>query len=241
MKDCQKVIDEHVAFIKDVLLSSGAKGIVYGNSGGKDSVLVGILCKMACDNVLGVIMPAGTAVNYQDDKNHAILVAEQFGIEYTEVDLGSVKSGLVSAVGKAVPLGNAAISNIAPRLRMTTLYAIALEKSMIVAGTGNRSERYMGYFTKYGDGAYDFNPISDLTVTEIYRLLSYLKVPEIIVSKPPSGGLYEGQTDEKEMGVTYDDIDSYLFTGKAPQDAIEKIESAHRKSRHKRSAPVHFE
>ena len=109
---------------------------------------------------------------------------------------------------------DAASANIAPRLRMITLYTIAASENRIVAGTGNRSEAYMGYFTKWGDGAYDFNPIADLTATEVFEFLRYLKAPSSIIEKAPSAGLFEGQTDEKEMGVTYKAIDKYITEGK---------------------------
>lgn len=231
-------IKSRVEFIKSVLEKSCSSGIIYGNSGGKDSALVGILCKMATDNVLGVIMPCGTARNYNQDKNDAIAVADKFNIDYITVDLSGAKEQIKSCIEKSVPLGDAALSNIAPRLRMTTLYAIAREKNYIVAGTGNRSEGYMGYFTKWGDGAHDFNPISDLTVTEIYEMLKYLKAPDVIISKAPSAGLYEGQTDENEMGIKYCDIDKFLLTGEAQEDTLKIIEKAHSASSHKRSGPI---
>lgn len=240
MESFEKEINQRVQFIKDLLKSSNAKGIIYGNSGGKDSALVGILCKMACDNVLGVIMPCGTKQNYNQDKQDAIKVAEKFDIDYITVDLTDVKEAFINSVNKNIKLNVAALSNIAPRLRMTTLYSIAREKNYIVAGTGNRSEGYMGYFTKWGDGAYDFNPIADLTVTEIYELLKYLKCPETIIKKAPSAGLFEGQTDEKEMGITYSAIDNYLLNGKADEKTLDIMEKAHKNSEHKRQSPIIF-
>lgn len=240
MNNAESEITGRVAFIKKVLSESGAKGIVFGNSGGKDSALVGILCKKACENVLGVIMPCGTSQNYNSDKSDAIKVAEKFDIAYTVVDLGGVKAELVKSVEKAVELNPGALSNIAPRLRMAALYAIAREKNYIVAGTGNRSEGYMGYFTKWGDGAYDFNPIADLTVSEIYSLLKYLDAPSEVITKAPSAGLYEGQTDEKEMGIAYSVIDNFLLNGEADEKSIEIIKKAHAQSEHKRKNPVKY-
>ena len=116
---------------------------------------------------------------------------------------------------------------------MTTLYANGQSRGYLVAGTGNASERYMGYFTKWGDGAFDFNPIADLTVTEVYEFLRYLKAPAAIIDKAPSAGLYEGQTDEAEMGIRYAQIDRYLLEGEADPKATEKIERAHSASLHK--------
>ncbi len=232
--DIEFEVKSRVDFIRKTVQESGASGIIYGSSGGKDSALVGILCKMATDNVLGVIMPCGTSRNYGQDKDDAITVAKQYNIDYIIVDLSGVKAEIIKSIENTLPLSDAAKSNISPRLRMTTLYAIAKTKNYIVAGTGNRSESYMGYFTKWGDGAYDFNPIADLTVTEIYEILKYLKAPETIITKAPSAGLYEGQTDEGEMGIKYADIDNYLLTGKCEPKNLEIINKAHRASEHKR-------
>ena len=127
-----------------------------------------------------------------------------------------------------------AISNIAPRLRMTTLYAVAAAEGLLVAGTGNRSEGYMGYYTKWGDGAHDFNPISDLTATEVIAILKFLGAPPSIVEKAPSAGLFDGQTDEQEMGVTYEAIDRYLTEGTATEKDRAIIERFHSRSEHKR-------
>ena len=123
---------------------------------------------------------------------------------------------------------------------MTTLYTYAAANSMLVAGTGNRSERYMGYFTKWGDGGFDFNPISDLTVGEVYEFLEFLGAPRSIIEKAPSAGLFEGQTDEKEMGVTYAAVDKYILTGEADEKDRKIIERYYNVSRHKRRLPSVF-
>ncbi len=239
MRDYKQEYDSRVAFIKKIVQEAGVKGIVFGNSGGKDSALVGILCKAACENTLGVIMPCGSKRNYNLDKNDAMLVANAFNIDSKTVDLADVQAKLIEELACA-DLNATAKNNIAPRLRMTTLYTVAAQNNMLVAGTGNRSEAYMGYFTKWGDGAYDFNPISDLTVTEIFEFLRYLNAPKEIIEKAPSAALFEGQTDEQEMGVTYAEIDEFLYTGKATEKSLAIINSYHSKSEHKRnSAPVY--
>ncbi|MCL2023419.1 MAG: NAD(+) synthase [Oscillospiraceae bacterium] len=212
--------------------------MVYGNSGGKDSVLVGILCKKACDNTLGVIMPCASKCNYESDKMDALAAAEKFGIDVREVDLTDTRSAITGAIN--TQLADHALANIAPRLRMTTLYAIAGAENRLVAGTGNRSERHMGYFTKWGDGAFDFNPIGDLTVKEIYEFLCYLEAPPAIIEKAPSAGLFEGQTDEQEMGITYAKIDDYLLNGAATEEDIAIIERYHKAGEHKRKNPAVF-
>lgn len=238
MRDYQKELDERTAFIREVLKNSGASGIVYGNSGGKDSALVGILCKKACDNTLGLLLPCQSSRNFGEDMEDGEKVAEQYHIETRSVDLTAAKLSMTKALKNCTELNAAAINNIAPRLRMVTLYALAAVENRLVAGTGNRSEGYMGYFTKWGDGAYDFNPIADLTVSEIYEFLRFLKAPESIITKAPSAGLFEGQTDEAEMGVSYAAIDEYLLSGKADERTLERIKSYHEKSEHKRKMPI---
>ena len=220
-------------YIRSVVSSSGAEGIVYGNSGGKDSALVGILCKAACDNTLGLIMPCGSNRNYTTDSSDAIVVAQRYGIETQLVDLSPVRKAELEAINGKCELSDPVRNNIAPRLRMLTLYAFAAAQNRLVAGTGNRSEAYMGYFTKWGDGAHDFNPISDLTVTEIYEFLTWLKAPEFLLKKAPSAGLFDSQTDEEEMGITYAAIDRYLLRGIGGAKTKARIEERHRRNLHK--------
>ena len=165
-------------------------------------------------------MPCSTKRNYMEDMEDAQNIAKQYAIETRNVDLTDVKAAEIESLENSVNLNKAALANIAPRLRMITLYAIAASENRLVAGTGNRSEAYVGYFTKWGDGAHDFNPIADLTVTEIYEFLRYLKVPDYIINKAPSAALYDGQTDESEMGITYNELDQYI-SGKFRQELIQ--------------------
>ena len=234
MRDYKAEFENRVEFIKSVLADSGAKGIVYGNSGGKDSALVGILCKAACENTVGIIMPCSTKRNYDEDAVDAKEVAQQYSIETRTVDLTPVKEAEINALAGITELNNSALSNMAPRIRMLTLYAIAASENRLVAGTGNRSEAYVGYFTKWGDGAHDFNPIADLTVTEIYEFLRYLHAPEFIIKKAPSAALFDGQTDEREMGVTYAELDAYISGETVTEDKSAIIEKLHIASEHKR-------
>jgi NAD+ synthase len=242
MRDYKQEAEKRVEFIRAALNAAGSDGIVFGNSGGKDAALAGILCKMACKNTLGLIMPCSTKSNYESDKTDAEALAKQFNIESRIIDLTSVKSELCRAVGEIAELNDIAANiAMAPRLRMTALYAVSNSENRLVAGTGNRSEIYMGYFTKWGDGAYDFNPISDLTVTEIYEFLRYFNAPESIIGKTPSGGLFDGQTDESEMGVSYNNIDEFLLSGVIPdEEAMQKIENFHKTTEHKRRMPATF-
>lgn len=235
MRDYKLEFEKRVEFIKNVIKESGASGIVFGNSGGKDCALVGILCKAACDNTVGIILPCSSKRNYEEDTKDALAVANKFNIKTETLDVTPIKTALLTELEKIATPNSVALTNIAPRLRMTSLYAYAASNNMLVAGTGNRSEVYVGYFTKWGDGGHDFNPIYDLTVTEVYEFLEYLGAPEIIIKKAPSAGLFEGQTDEDDMGVKYSDIDAFLLYGKGEAEVIEKIENMHRKTEHKRT------
>lgn len=235
MRNYAEDTSARVEYIRAYLKSSGTRGIVYGNSGGKDSALVGILCKMACENTVGIIMPCASKRNYGMDKDDGLEVAEKFGIETRTVDLTPVREAELAALDGVTELTDMAIANIAPRLRMLTLYAVAHAEGRVVAGTGNASEAYVGYFTKWGDGAYDLNPIADLTVGEIYEFLEYLDCPRAIIEKAPSAGLFEGQTDEAEMGVSYADIDKVVLGGEVDPDVRAKIERMHAATEHKRS------
>ncbi len=235
----EKEVNDRVLWIKEVLKKTGAKGVVLGNSGGKDCSLVEILCRKATPNVLSVIMPCESSQNYGQDRKHAYLVAETFDIPTVEVDITNAKKELRKVIepiaGNEVPM---AYNNINPRLRMSVIYAIGQAKGYLVAGTGNASETYMGYFTKWGDGGYDFNPINDLLVEDVFGMLKYLGCPEEIITKKPSAGLYEGQTDEQEMGVSYEEIDKFIKTGKS--EFADKIMSAHKKTEHKRVPPLKY-
>lgn len=245
--DVQTSIQNRVEWIKKVLSQSGAKGIIYGNSGGKDCTLVGALCKLATDNVLGVIMPCQSSQNYGSDRDDALRAGKHFGIEQIEIDLTKTKEALVSALGEQLEKDNAgeanlkmANVNINPRLRMTTLYALGQARGYLVAGTGNLDEATLGYFTKWGDGAHDFNPIADLTVGEIYEHLRYLGAPSTIIEKAPSAGLYQGQTDEQETGIKYADVDKYLRGEQIPDEVRQKIEKMKSRAGHKMRMPLKY-
>ena len=234
MRNYQAEFEKRVAYIRAKLSEAHADDIIFGNSGGKDSALVGILCKAACDNTVGIIMPCASSQNYGQDKDDGNALAAQFGIETRVVDLTAVREAELKALEGVSALSDMAVANIAPRLRMTTLYTIGQSENRLVAGTGNRSEIYMGYFTKWGDGASDFNPIADLCASEVFEFLRYLNAPASIVEKAPSAGLYEGQTDEKEMGVTYRAIDGWLLRGEAEEADKAVIDRYHSRSEHKR-------
>ncbi|MBR6530279.1 MAG: NAD(+) synthase [Clostridia bacterium] len=238
MRDYKKETELRVAFIRACLADAHATGVVFGNSGGKDCALVGILCKLSCEDTVSIMMPCSSKQNYGRDLEDAKALCAQYGIENRTVDLTAVKEAHLFAISKAASVSADADKNLAPRLRMATLYTVGQSENRLVAGTGNRSERHLGYFTKHGDGAFDFNPIADLTVREVYEFLDYLGAPESIRTKAPSAGLFEGQTDEEEMGLSYAEVDAYLLGETTPKDEVKaKIDRMHRVTEHKRILP----
>lgn len=235
-------------WIKKQVRSAGAQGVVVGLSGGVDSSVVGVLSKRAFpEAVLGLIMPC---FSNPLDLEHAQLVAERFDIQTRLVDLSSIfaqLAGLLEARPYTKGEASLAISNIKPRLRMITLYYFANKFNYLVAGTGNKSEMTMGYFTKYGDGGVDALPLGGLLKSQVRQLAGQIGIPEQIVDKPPSAGLWAGQTDEGEMDITYDQLDK-IISGLERNDLsgcdrmmVERVEGAMRRSQHKRQLPPIFE
>ena len=171
----------------------------------------------------------------------AHLVATAFGLKIVTVDLGPVYDSLIAAL----PTGTSglALANIKPRLRMTTVYALAQSHGYLVAGTGNKSELAIGYFTKYGDGGVDVEPLGELYKWQVRQLALHLGVPQPVVDRPPTAGLWAGQTDESEIGITYDDLDAMLAaiesgeTQDVPGDLLAKVQRMIAASDHKRAMP----
>lgn len=234
-------IEQRVDWIKKLMADSGARGIVLGISGGIDSAVVAVLCqKAAGDNFLGLIMPIESNPVHQRD---ALELINKFGMKYKEIDLTGSFAGLADSIGEAYGEELSALSrgNMKARLRMITDYAIANQLGYLVAGTDNLSETVTGYFTKYGDGAVDFLPISDLLKREVYEMAECLGIPEAIMTKAPSADLWQGQTDEEEMGITYDEIESYIKKDLPPESrAYQKIDRLYRSSEHKRNLPAAY-
>lgn len=229
-----------IKWIKEYIKQSGAKGVVVGNSGGKDSSTVIALATKAIgkENVITIGMPC---LSNDNDLEDARLVSETFNVPILEIDLSSTYNELEDKINKELIKNNLSneISkegkiNIRPRLRMTTLYGVAQTLGYLVAGTGNKSEAFVGYTTKWGDSSSDFNPIANFTVEEVLQIGKYLGVPNKIITKAPNDGL-EGKTDEEKMGVTYKQIAEYMETGKTDIEVIEKIEKLHKISEHKRN------
>lgn len=236
--EAERLAEKLVSWIRDKVSAAGCRGAVVGMSGGIDSSVLAVLCKRAFpDNTLGVIMPCGSQ---PEDKEHAHLVASRFSISTTEVVLDEVLNALVGILPdyEASPeTDNKAQANLKARLRMLTLYYLANQLAYMVAGSGNRSELAVGYFTKFGDGGVDFLPLGNLVKGEVRELARFLGVPDVIIDKPPSAGLWEGQTDEQELGISYDELDKYLLAGEVSVEVRKKIEAMKAASDHKRMTP----
>jgi NAD+ synthase len=221
-------------WIKEKVEEAGAEGIVLGLSGGVDSSLTAALAKKALgDKVLGLLMPCHSNPT---DLEHARLLAAKFDIETEYVDLGPVFDSLMASLSEGSDL---AVANLKPRLRMAALYYFANSRNYLVAGTGNKSEITVGYFTKYGDGGADLLPLGGLLKYQVRELARELGVPEEIIAKPPSAGLWAGQTDEGEMGITYDELDRTIEavekgdTSGCDEATLERVKAMRAASEHK--------
>ncbi len=236
--DTEQLVEKLILWIRDKVLAAGCGGIVVGMSGGLDSSVLAVLCQRAFpQNMLGVLIPCYSS---QEDGEHAQIVANKLSIPTKTVVLDNVFDTLLKVLpsDRVEPtVSRLAEANLKVRLRMLTLYYFANQLKYIVAGSGNRSELSIGYFTKYGDGGVDIIPLGNLVKGQVKELASFLGIPQQIIDKPPSAGLWPGQTDEGELGLSYEELDRYLVTGKAPNALREKIESMIAASNHKRLPP----
>ena len=236
-----------INFIREYFKKNNLKGVVLGISGGKDSAVVSALFARALgsENVLGVTLPCHSQ---NTDKSDAELVAEKFGFKLINLDLTPVYDSFINEVNK---LGNYSEEelknsniNIKPRLRMASVYYLAALYSAIkggtyiVAGTSNKCELYVGYFTKGGDSTFDIAVINDYTVDEVIQIGEYLEVPDAIIHKTPSDGL-SGMSDEDKLGVKYKDIASYMNGEEVDEESKQRIEKLHTLSLHKFNIPMY--
>lgn len=243
-------------WMKERVAAAGARGIAVGLSGGIDSAVVtGLAALAAPGRVVGVMMPCHSD---PQDEADARVAADHFGVPAIRIDLAPTYDRMVDDLRATVgglPLAqqptavdepaasatNLPLANVKPRLRMTSLYFVANSMNYLVAGTGNRSELSIGYFTKYGDGGVDILPIGRLLKSEVRTLARELGVPAAIIDKPPSAGLWLGQTDEAEMGFSYAELERYVTSGAAAvgPELAARIEGLERASDHKRAlAPM---
>ena len=237
-------IDQLVENIKKFVKDNKVEKFYLGMSGGIDCAVVAALCKRAEVDVVCVTMPyrAESSKTRKRGMIHAAKQCRKLDIPLYTVDISDMEALIVSGCSANVYKGGFLVknhsqlakANILPRLRMTVLYYIAQCNNGMVLGTGNLSEMVMGYFTKWGDGAYDFNPLSTITKTEVKMMAEKLNIIPEIINKKPSADLWDGQTDEDEIGLSYNDIDRYILTGHHDdKKVVEKIKGAICRNKHK--------
>jgi NAD+ synthase len=235
-------------FLKDHVRSSGLGGVVIGISGGIDSSLTAALAvdALGAERVHGILMPCGS--HRPEDVDAGLALVNHLGIEHKTIDIQPIVDGMATTGDWKAPI---VAANIQARARMMVLYAEAQEQGHLVCGTGNKSELLVGYFTKHGDGGVDLEPIGDLYKTQVVELARHMGLPKALVERTPTAGLMEGQTDESELGMTYEALDAILKgiemnaspgaierrTG-APKERVEKVVQMVRRSEHKRQPPL---
>ena len=246
MTDINMKIEKTVKWLREKVKESKTKGLVVGVSGGIDSAVVCYLIKKAFpDNCMGVIMEVKSNPK---DREDALKVINGCNIEYLDLDLTIPQESILNIVTNSMKAKNLykeeyfkmTDANLRARVRMSTIYTVANNLGYLVVGTDNAAEIHTGYFTKYGDGGVDLVPLANLTKREVYEWAKVLGVHKDVINKAPSAGLWDGQTDENEMGTTYNMIDA-VVEGKleqVPQKDKDIIDRLHRISEHKRQTPA---
>ncbi|MHA2036928.1 MAG: NAD+ synthase [Promethearchaeota archaeon] len=235
-------------WIRKFAKSVQIEGIVVGLSGGIDSAVTSSLCVNAIgkENVIGLGLPC---LSIPQDLNDAKMLAEQLGIKFLIIDLSSVYEEYLKITSDKIESNIIAKANLKARLRMLSYYFVGQSMgNFLVGGTSNRTELAIGYFTKYGDGGVDFEPIGGLYKCEVREIAKKLRVPAVIITKPPSAGLWEGQTDEGEIGITYDEIDEIIYRmdydldlSNLNQKNIKKVKEMMKAAQHKLKMPPLYE
>ncbi len=228
-------IDRTVDWIKSQVCGAGCSGTVVGLSGGIDSAVTATLCEQAfTDNSLAVILPCHSA---PEDVEDAWMVADAMELEAVQFDLEKAYAALSEEMFVESGPQKLARANVKPRLRMTALYYLAQSRKSLVIGTDNLAELHLGYFTKFGDGGCDILPLARLTKGQVYEVAAHLGIPDSIIERKPSAGLWPGQTDEGELGLTYRQVDAYLQGQRVSDEAAQIIQKQHKASEHKRRMP----
>ena len=229
MFDAKKVKDQCVEWIRKFFEENGPNcNAVIGISGGKDSSIAAALCVEALgkDRVIGVLMPQGE----QHDIDMAYMLVNHLGIKHYVVNIKDAIDGLMSAMPSDLEISAQSRTNLPPRIRMSTLYAVSQSVNGRVVNTCNLSEDFVGYSTRYGDAAGDFSPMANLTVDEVKQIGRLLGLPDVLVDKTPIDGLC-GKTDEENLGFTYAELDRYIRTGKIEDKAKkERIDMLHKQN-----------
>lgn len=245
--DAARTVETIVEWMRERGRESSTDGAVVGVSGGVDSAVALMLCCRAWPGkTVALVLPCHSDPR---DVSDALRVVSLAGCEYRLIDLSLVYDSFLTALERRTEDGSdlwdraaldrqrLARANLKPRLRMATLYYYANALNKLVVGTGNRSEIFVGYFTKYGDGGVDIQPLGDLVKREVRGLAEFLGLPEDIIRRVPSAGLWPGQTDEGDMGLEYRYLDGYLRGEPVPEDVVRKVQEMHRRSEHKRRLP----
>ncbi len=240
MFDAERVKNQCVEWIRDFFKKNGEGcNAIVGISGGKDSSVVAALCVEALghDRVIGVLMPCGE----QHDIDAAYLLVNHLGIKHYVINVKAAVEGVLSAMPEDLELSPQTRTNLPPRIRMSTLYAVSQSLNGRVANTCNLSEDWVGYSTRYGDAAGDFSPLSHLTVAEILQIGELLGLPKELVYKTPIDGLC-GKTDEENLGFTYAELDKYIREGVIDDpEKKERIDRLHRINQFKLQLMPSFE
>lgn len=234
MDNIETVVNDLIQWLKVKVKNARAEGLVFGLSGGVDSAVMAALAKLAFpDSSLGIIMPCHSN---PIDEEHGLIVAKSLDLKTERVDLTNtfdifLKDTNLNSNNKM------AIANIKPRLRMTTLYYFAQSLNYLVAGPSNKSEFITGYFTKHGDSGVDLLPLANFVKKDIWNLARYLNIPDIVINKAPTAGLWDNQTDEEEMGFSYEDLDNYIETKEGSEELVNRVVGMYNVSAHKREYP----
>lgn len=246
--DYEKVINMLISFIQEKVEESKVKGVVLGISGGVDSATVAYLATKALgkERVLGLILP----YYINQDVDDALLVCKELGIEHKLINIKEIVDQFEKSIG--FELDRISKGNLMSRTRMVILYAYANSKNYLVLGTSNKSEFLTGYFTKWGDAASDYAPLINLYKTEVWEIAKRVGVPERIINKKPSAGLWEGQSDEDDLGISYQLLDEILYRLvdlkmeknkiaeelNVPIEKVKHVENLVKRSEHKRRLPI---
>ena len=240
MEDLTSDIQAITQWLREQTEAAGAKGLIVGVSGGLDSAVVaGLIKKAYPQDSLGLLLPCHSDPKDVEDGQ---LVCKALDLAYHQLDLSGAhdalfKPALDLLAGQEIRQ-MAADANLRARLRMCALYTIANALNYLVVGTDNAAEYYTGYFTKYGDGGCDLLPIAAYTKGEVVQMAHHLGIPPQVIEKAPSAGLWPGQTDEEELGLTYAQLDAYLENREVGAAARQRIERLHLNSQHKRRPPA---
>ncbi|MFX1346940.1 MAG: NAD+ synthase [Promethearchaeota archaeon] len=245
--DYENIISGIQDWIRVYCKSVNADGIVVGISGGIDSAVTSTLCANALgkDAVIGLGLPC---LSNPQDLSDAKLVAAQLGIEFIILELSSVYEEFIKITSNTIESNNIASANLKARLRMAAWYFTAQSKgNYLIGGTGNRTELAIGYFTKYGDGGVDIEPLGGLYKCEVKEIAKKLNIPKKIIIKPPSAGLWEGQTDEDEIGMKYDLLDEIIYRidynlnlNDFNENDVKRVKEMMRSSEHKQKMPPSY-